>query len=167
MLRLAQTGTRQAISDEKTVTCLTTMYCFRLLDQTILCHNMLFISGQRCTYMFCSQLNRFLAELEKRYDWSQEDYEAEWETAKSNPKAVWSKDDYGVPVVSLLRTTTASTAREISHRKGISTTNTEETTDVEATFKGVSTKPVNNSSHHQSDSDLEVSWFLNKTSIYI
>ena len=69
----AQTGTRQAISDEKTVTCLTTMSCLRLLDQTILCHNMLFISGQRCTYMFCSQLKRFLAELEKRYDWSQED----------------------------------------------------------------------------------------------
>ena len=93
---------------------------------------------------FCSLLNRFVAELEKRYDWSEEDYEAEWEAAKSNPKAIWSKDDYGVPVVSLLRTTTASTAREMSHRKGISTTHVEETEDVEATFRGVSTKLVNN-----------------------
>ena len=89
-----------------------------------------------------------MAELERRYDWSDEDYEAEWEAAKSNPKAVWSTDDYGVPVVSLLRTTTASTAREMSHRKGISTTHVEETTDVEATFKSVSTELIKNSPHH-------------------
>lgn len=73
---------------------------------------------------------RFLAELRSRYDWSEEDLVAEWEAAKTNPKAVWSSDDYGAPVCSLLKTTSASTGRELVHRKGISTGQDAETDDM-------------------------------------
>ena len=66
---------------------------------------------------------RFKSALKERYDWAEADLEAEWTAAQSNPRAVWSKDDYGVPVVSLLRSTTASTGRELQHHKEISKQN--------------------------------------------
>ncbi len=75
-------------------------------------------------------LLRFLAELRSRYDWSEEELLAEWEAAKTNPKAVWSTDDYGAEVCSLLKKTTSSSARELVHRKGVSIGDHMETNDV-------------------------------------
>ena len=87
---------------------------------------------------------RFLAELEKRYDWTDEQMESEWTSAKSNPLAVWTTDDYGEPVVSLLRVASANTSREMNHRKGVTTSNTEETADLENTFQSISAQCLRN-----------------------
>lgn len=83
---------------------------------------------------------RFISELAKRYDWSPENLRAEWEGAKTNPKAIWSTDEYGESVCSLLKMTSASTARELRHRKGVQTSEARVTDDMESTFRGSSTK---------------------------
>ena len=41
----------------------------------------------------------------------------EWTAAKSNPHAIWSKDSYGEEVVSLLKTISAGSSRELAHQK--------------------------------------------------
>ena len=60
---------------------------------------------------------RFKRELLARYEWSEEQCQQEWEKAKVNPAAVWKKDDYNEPVVSLLRVTAASSKRALGHKK--------------------------------------------------
>ena len=75
-------------------------------------------------------MSLFIAELRSRYDWSEEELVAEWEAAKTNPKAIWSTDDYGAEVCSLLKKTTSSSARELVHRKGVSVGDHVETNDV-------------------------------------
>jgi hypothetical protein len=79
---------------------------------------------------------RFMAELEARYEWSKEELEGEWEAAKSNPNAVWSKDDYGVEVVSLLKKTSSSSARELQHAKSVTRSNETESENMEEIFSG-------------------------------
>ncbi len=41
----------------------------------------------------------------------------EWTAARTNPNAVWARDNYGEEVCSLLTTSTASTARKLEHEK--------------------------------------------------
>lgn len=41
----------------------------------------------------------------------------EWTAAKSNPHAIWSRDSYGEEVVSLLKTISAGSSRELAHQK--------------------------------------------------
>jgi hypothetical protein len=87
-----------------------------------------------CKAIIC--VPRFKAELRSRYDWSDQDLEAEWQAAFTNPQAVWSKDDYGQDVVSLLKTTSASSARELQHNKSVSRTSETDSGDVESAFTG-------------------------------
>ena len=77
---------------------------------------------------------RFISTLKDRYDWTEQDYENEWLLAHSNPKAVWSKDEYNTPVVSLLTVTTASSGRKLSSQAAVMTGRDIETDDVAATF---------------------------------
>lgn len=77
---------------------------------------------------------RFIAHLKSRYEWADEDFQAEWEAAKSNPMAVWAKDEYGEWTVSLLRVATASSARELTSAKGVRQQEHVETDDMEATL---------------------------------
>ena len=79
---------------------------------------------------------RFKAELRSRYDWSDQDLDAEWQAAFTNPQAVWSKDDYGQDVVSLLKMTSASSARELQHNKSVARTHETDSGDVESAFTG-------------------------------
>lgn len=72
--------------------------------------------------------------MKSRYDWTEEELLAEYESAKTNPAAIWSKDDYGQPIVSLLKTTVASNARSLAHKKGVSANSAVETDDVEEAF---------------------------------
>lgn len=59
----------------------------------------------------------------------------EWECAKTNPQSVWAKDDYGVPVVSLLKATNASNTRTLSHSNTVRRTSApDDDDDLEATF---------------------------------
>ena len=74
---------------------------------------------------------RFISELAKRYDWSPENLHAEWESAKTNPKAIWSTDEYGENVCSLFKMTSASTARELQHRKGVQISEARVTDDMD------------------------------------
>ena len=76
--------------------------------------------------------------LSERYDWTEEELLQEWEAAKTNPRAIWSKDDYGVWTVSLLRVATASAARELNHSKGVDGGHRASTDDMEATFSSFS-----------------------------
>eukprot|EP00435_Cladocopium_sp_Y103_P006169 s2951_g2.t1 len=77
---------------------------------------------------------QFIAHLKSKYDWADEDFQTEWEAAKSNPAAVWAKDEYGEWTVSLLRVATASSARELTSSKGVREQQNVETEDVEATL---------------------------------
>lgn len=77
---------------------------------------------------------RFIAHLKSRYEWADADFQAEWEAAKSNPMAVWAKDEYGEWTVSLLRVATASSARELTSAKGVRQQEQVETDDMEATL---------------------------------
>ena len=77
---------------------------------------------------------RFVAHLKSKYDWADADFESEWEAAKSNPLAVWAKDEYSEWTVSLLRVATASTARELTSAKGVRQQEDVETDDMEATL---------------------------------
>ena len=90
---------------------------------------------------------RFMSELEKRYDWTAEELLAEWESAKTNPKAIWSTDDYGESVCSLLKVTSAGTSRQLNHRKSVETEQSQLTDDMASTFK----------------SSLTQFWFCNST----
>ena len=81
---------------------------------------------------------RFKAELKSRYDWSDQELNAEWNAAFTNPQAVWAKDDYGQDVVSLLKITSASSARELQHNKSVSRTSETDGGDVESAFTGFS-----------------------------
>ena len=65
-------------------------------------------------------LLRFIEELRKRYDWSEQDLNDEWDAAKSNPNAIWAKDEYGVDTCSLLRISTAGSSRALQHQKAVS-----------------------------------------------
>ena len=80
---------------------------------------------------------RFKRLLLDRYDWSNADLDNEWEAAKTNPSAIWAKDDYGEPVCSLLKVTSASNARELSHRKGIHVAEQALTDDMDGAFTSV------------------------------
>ena len=77
---------------------------------------------------------RFLTTLRERYDWTEDELKKEWELAKTNPCAVWAKDDYEVPVVSLLKIVNAKNARKLSHETGVSRKQTMETDDLEGAF---------------------------------
>ena len=66
---------------------------------------------------------RFIATLRERYDWSEADFENEWQLAHSNPK-----------VVSLLTITTASSGRKLSSHAAVTTGRDVETDDVASTF---------------------------------
>lgn len=83
---------------------------------------------------------RFISELAKRYDWFPDNFHAEWESAKTNPKAIWSTDEYGESVCSLLKMTSASTARKLRHRKGVQISEARVTDVMESMFRGSSTK---------------------------
>ena len=72
--------------------------------------------------------------MRERYDWTDEELKQEWELAKTNPLAVWAKDDYGVPVVSLLKTVNANNARKLSNETGVSRARTLDTDDLEGAF---------------------------------
>ena len=72
--------------------------------------------------------------MKERYDWTDQDYENEWQLAHSNPKAVWSRDEYNTPVVSLLTVTTASNGRKLSSQAAVTTGRDVETDDVASTF---------------------------------
>ena len=72
--------------------------------------------------------------MRERYDWSEADFENEWQLAHSNPKAVWSRDEYNAPVVSLLTITTASSGRKLSSHAAVTTGRDVETDDVASTF---------------------------------
>lgn len=74
---------------------------------------------------------RFISELEKRYDWTTDQLESEWESAKSNPRSLWGTDDYGESVCSL----SAGTSRELNHRKSVQTKEAQVTDDMASTFK--------------------------------
>lgn len=74
--------------------------------------------------------SRFISALRDRYDWSDAELEAEWESSKTNPHAIWAKDEYGQWTVSLLRSSTASSSRELAHVKGIQQKEEIETDDV-------------------------------------
>lgn len=78
---------------------------------------------------------RFLQTLRGRYDWTEDEMQHEWECAKTNPQAVWSKDDYGVAVVSLLKATNASNTRTLSHSNAVRRTSAaDDDDDLEGTF---------------------------------
>lgn len=79
---------------------------------------------------------RFIGTLRERYDWTDEELEAEWECAKTNPQAVWGKDEYNVPVVSLLKITEATNARKLAHENAITRKKGVETDDLESAFTG-------------------------------
>ena len=66
----------------------------------------------------------------------EEDYEQEWLAAQSNPKAIWSKDQYGEDIVSLLQTTEASAGRRLAHSKGVARSTDTDADDIEAAFTG-------------------------------
>ena len=72
--------------------------------------------------------------MRERYDWTDEEYEQEWDAAKTNPNAVWSKDEYGVDTVSLLRTTTAKSSRKLSHQAAVSRKKDADGDDLEESF---------------------------------
>ena len=78
--------------------------------------------------------SRFCQHLRERYDWTEEEIANEWECAKTNPQAVWSKDDYNVQVVSLLKVTNASSSRTLSHSSSVKRKENLETDDVEGAF---------------------------------
>ncbi|CAK9106858.1 unnamed protein product [Durusdinium trenchii] len=79
----------------------------------------------------------FIQALQERYDWKDEDYEAEWEAAKSNPNAVWANDSYNEPVCSLLTITAASSSRELSHSKIVGKSRSVEEEDLADAFNSV------------------------------
>ena len=81
---------------------------------------------------------RFINNLRERYDWTEKELAQEWELAKTNPSAVWAKDDYGVPVVSLLKVVNANNARKLSHQTGVSRKRSVETDDLEGVFSRAS-----------------------------
>lgn len=72
--------------------------------------------------------------MRDRYDWSDEELEAEWTAAKANPTAVWAKDEYGADIVSLLKFTKSASARELLHKKNVSTSEQVEAENVAETF---------------------------------
>ncbi|CAK9073293.1 unnamed protein product [Durusdinium trenchii] len=80
---------------------------------------------------------QFIQALQERYDWKDEDYEAEWEAAKSNPNAVWANDSYNEPVCSLLTITAASSSRELSHSKIVGKSRSVEEEDLADAFNSV------------------------------
>ena len=60
---------------------------------------------------------RFINTLKTKYSWTDAEYEQEWLSARSNPNAIWAKDDYGEEVCSLLKTSVASSSRSLAHTK--------------------------------------------------
>ena len=82
----------------------------------------------------CLYAPRFIDTLKSRYNWTDADYENEWNAALSNPNAVWSRDEYNEPIVSLLRAVVASNCGELTHNKELSRSEVSAGDDLEATF---------------------------------
>ena len=60
---------------------------------------------------------RFFRELSDRYGWDEQACEMEWQSARVNPSAMWSKDQFGYEVVSFLKSLSAGSTRDLEHRK--------------------------------------------------
>ncbi|CAJ1454447.1 unnamed protein product [Effrenium voratum] len=76
--------------------------------------------GLRHEAPFLTKL-QFFATLKERYTWAtDESCEQEWTRVQGNSAAIWRRDEFGEQTVSLLKTATATSGRQLDHKKEMS-----------------------------------------------